>query len=158
MALNAGMIDFGEKPIVIFDLDGTTTNGAHREHHLEGNRKDWDTYFSLMGLDKPVDIVVRWIRVLSREHTVCLVSGRPDTYQRSTIAWLDVHGVPFDYLFMRGGGDRRSDVDVKSDILAKMPKSQILFAVDDRLSVISNVWRKHGVKCIPVRCNDIDFE
>jgi predicted kinase len=45
MALDAGMIKFSERPIVICDLDGTLCDGSHREHFLNGLKKNWNEYF-----------------------------------------------------------------------------------------------------------------
>jgi predicted kinase len=155
MALDAGMIDFGEKPIIICDLDGTVCDGEHREHYVTiGNgrtKKDWDGYFTEMVYDKPIDTIIDWVNELSKEYTICIVSGRPDTYQLETLYWLHYVGkMHFDHIFMRRGNDKRPDVDVKNDILAKLPKSQILFAIDDRPIVIRETWRKNGVMVIPV--------
>lgn len=150
MALNAEMIDFDEKPIIICDIDGTLACGKHREGHLAGERKDWKTYYSFLSLDRPIDLVVRWVRELAKTHTICLVSGRPDTYQRQTIDWLSVMGVPYDYIFMRGGGDTRPDTEVKKNILDKMPKEKIEFVLDDRPSVV-RMWKAEGLTVFPVR-------
>jgi predicted kinase len=150
LALNAGMIDFGEKPIILCDIDGTLACGKHREVHLAGEKKDWRTYYSLLPLDSPIDLVVRWVRELAKTHTICLVSGRPDTYQHETIRWMDVHGVPFDYLFMRAGGDKRPDTEVKKMILDKLPKDKIEFVIDDRPSVC-RMWKAEGLTVFPVR-------
>jgi len=151
MALNAGMINFGNKPIVICDLDGTLCDGTHREHFLQSEKKNWYAYFLAMGDDSPIDFVIQWVKELAKDYTICIVSGRPDTYQTLTISWLDKYAIPYDYLFMRRGSDSRPDVNVKSDILAKMPKEQIFLAIDDRPIVIRDCWRKNGVKVIPVR-------
>jgi len=157
MALWAGMIDFGTKPIVIVDFDGTLSDGTHRQGHLEGERKDWKAYFSKLSLDTPIEAVVKWVQELSKDKTICIVSGRPDTYQFESIAWLKKYNVPFDYILMRGGSDKRSDVDVKTDILNRLPKDQIEFCLDDRPVVVREVWRKNGVKVYPVQGGCEDF-
>ena len=88
MALQNGMIDWGERPIVLCDIDGTLADGSHREHFVQGEKKDWNAYYSLLENDSPIDLVVRWVRELYKDHTVCLVSGRPDTHQLKTMIWL----------------------------------------------------------------------
>ena len=30
--------------IVVFDIDGTIADNTHRQHHLMGDRKNWDSY------------------------------------------------------------------------------------------------------------------
>jgi hypothetical protein len=110
-----------------------------------------------MGNDLPIEFVIQWIKELAKDYTICIVSGRPDTYQNLTISWLSKYSVPYDYLFMRRGNDTRPDVDVKFEILEKLPKEQIFLAIDDRPIVIRDCWRKNGVKVIPVRGDCEDF-
>lgn len=150
MALFAGLIDFGEKPIVICDIDGTIACGKHREGWLEGEKKNWKAYYEELGFDRPIEFVIRWLKEWAKTHTVCLVSGRPDTYQHTTLRWLEEHQIPFNYLFMRGGGDSRPDTEVKLQVLGHMPKEKIEAVLDDRPSVI-RAWRSQGLKVYPVR-------
>jgi predicted kinase len=155
MALDAGMIDFGEKKLVIVDIDGSISSCEHREHYVSitGDRKvkDWYGYFTEMVNDVPIQHIIDWVNELSKDYTICIVSGRPDTYQLETLYWLHhVAKIHFDHLFMRRGSDRRPDVNVKSDILAKLPKSQILMVLDDRPSVC-RMWKAADLFCIPVR-------
>ena len=155
MALQAGLIPWSDLPIILCDIDGTLANGEHREHHLKGEKKDWKSYYAELSGDSPIDLVVRWVRELSQDHTICLVSGRPDTYQRETLVWLIDNGIPYDYLFMRSGGDKRPDTEVKKQILDGLPKEKIKFVIDDRPRVI-RMWRENGLTVYPVRgaCED----
>ena len=41
-----------KKKAVIFDIDGTSANGEHREHYLQHSPKDWKGFFSEMKKDK----------------------------------------------------------------------------------------------------------
>jgi len=157
MALQNGLIEWGERPIVLCDIDGTLADGRHREHFVHGEKKDWDSYYSLLEHDSPIDLVVRWVRELYKDHTVCLVSGRPDTHQLKTFIWLMQNEIPYHWIFMRPGGDKRPDVQIKSDILKHLPKEKIAFAIDDRPCVIREVWRANGVRVIPVRGDCEDF-
>jgi predicted kinase len=151
MALQNGMIDWGDRPIVLCDIDGTLADGRHREHLVQGEKKDWAGYYALLENDSPIDLVVRWVRELYKDHTVCLISGRPDTYQLKTMIWLMLNSIPYHWIFMRSGGDKRPDVQVKGDFLKHLPKEKIAFAIDDRPCVIREVWRANGVRVIPVR-------
>ncbi len=161
--LHAGEIDFPDRPIVVVDNDGTLSNPAHRLHfiHGRGRRKDWDSFFANCGNDPPVEAVVRWTRALAECYTVVLVSGRPvDKAGTKTLAWLSYFRVPHENLFMRRGADRRPDTEVKQEILDDMlrvvARDRIAFAIDDRLSVIEQVWRRNGIRVFPVRANDVD--
>lgn len=151
MALNNGLIDFGEKPIVIVDIDGTIADGTHREGFLKGERKDWKSYFERCTLDSPIEFVIDMVRTLDWDHTICIVSGRPDTYQFETMEWLDRYGVPYDYIFMRPGNLKSPDTEIKKAILDKMPKYLVKAVFDDRPSVLE-MWGEQGLKnVIPVR-------
>ncbi len=161
--LHAGELEFPNRPIVIVDIDGTLSNPAHRLHFIQrqGRRKDWDSFFAACGSDAPVEAVVRWTRALAESYTVVLVSGRPISKAGTkTMGWLAYYRVPQEYLFMRYGADRRPDTEVKQeildDILRLVPKCQIAFAIDDRLSVIEHVWKRNGIRVFPVRASDED--
>ena len=155
MALQNLLIDWGEKPILLCDIDGTLANGDHRVHHVTGEKKDWPTYFSLLSSDEPIGWVVEKVRALHEDHTVCLVSGRPDTYQRETLAWMREHEVPFDWLFMRAGSDKRPDTLVKADFLQHLPKERIALVLDDRPSVC-RMWEENGLTVEWVRGRDCE--
>lgn len=150
MALFSGLIQWPEKKIIVVDVDGTIACGKHREGHLEGERKDWKTYYSLLSDDGPIDIVIRWVQELAKEYTICIVSGRPDTYQFETIAWLDKQQVPYDYIFMRPGNQKNPDTEIKQAVLDHLPKERIEFVLDDRPSVVE-MWRKNDLTVYPVR-------
>jgi predicted kinase len=155
LALNNGMIAW-DKPIVLCDIDGTIASGEDRaSKYLSGEKKDWDGYYSELHFDKPIESVVRAVRFLKEEHTVCLVSARPDTYQWETIEWLANHDIPWDWLFMRAGSDRREDSVVKKEILDKMPKHRIDLVLDDRPRVI-RMWRENGLTVYAARGEDCE--
>ena len=153
MALNNNKIKWGNKNIVIVDLDGTLCDDSYRESflHKEDGTKEWNKYFSMMETDTPVDIVYRWVKELSKDYTIVIMTGRPDNYQFETLRWLQKYEIPYNYIFMRASSDKRPDVLVKNDILSKLPRERIYMALDDRPSVINEVWRKNGIKVIPVR-------
>jgi len=152
LALIGGLIPWlsGTHTMVIVDIDGTLTDGVHREHFVQSTPKNWDAYYARLSEDKPIDLVVRWVNKLVLDYIVVLVSGRPDTYQHETVTWLKKHRISYDYLLMRGGGDKRPDTQVKADILKLLPKEKIAMVIDDRPSVIE-MWKSHGLKVIPVR-------
>jgi predicted kinase len=153
MALQNGMIDWGDKPILLVDIDGTISCGDARVHRVTGEKKDWTTYFSLLSEDTPVEWVIEKVKSHRPTHTICLCSGRPDTYQRETLAWLGKHEVPFDWIFMRPGSDKRSDVDIKSGFLKFIPKERVSLVLDDRPSVC-RYWESEGLNVEWVRGRD----
>ena len=150
-ALSNGFIDWGDKKIIVCDLDGCIANEDHRAHFRQTEKKDWNSYFAGIPNDtvyqEVVDMVNRW----SATHTIVLSTGRPDTTQHETLAWLrNVANVKFDYLFMRNGSDRRPASFIKLDILNKLPKHKIEMVLDDSPTCV-RMYREQKLKVIPVR-------
>ncbi len=162
-ALQAGEIAWDDRLVVLVDLDGTLTNPEERLHYVQGHsKKNWDKFFEEVDHDPPVEAVAKWVRELAKEFCVVLVSGRPiDKAGAKTLWWLRHYRIPYEHLFMRRGGDRRPDTDTKAeilrDLLRMMPKEKILFAIDDRPSVVEQVWRRNGIRVFPVRASENDF-
>ena len=156
MALNAGLIDFGDKPIIIVDVDGTVADGEHREKLLEGEKKDWKAYYALLYLDTPIVSIIDRVNEMADTHTILIVSGRPDTYQHGTLKWLrEVAKVKFDYFFQRAGNDKREDSIIKKEILDKLPKEKIVLVLDDRPRVC-RMWEAEGLNVEWVRGRDCE--
>lgn len=149
LALTGGLVPFPDK-FIICDVDGTLADLTHRLHHIQQEPKDYEMFFEMMVDDEPIWPVINWVTELSKDYMIVLVSGRPAYCWERTMQWMDKYGVPAAHLFMRRSGDHRPDTMVKNEILAKMPKDKILFAIDDRQCVIDEVWRANGVKVYPV--------
>lgn len=151
-ALKNKLIKWEDKPIVIFDIDGTLADPSHRLDFVKSTKKNWNAFFAGCDLDKPNETVIAWCNELknSSEYTIVIVSGRPSNKcQEKTLWWLDFEGVKYDYIFMRDGQDYRPDTEIKQEILNWLPKGKIEFVVDDRLQVVE-MWRQNGIKCYPV--------
>jgi predicted kinase len=169
MALHNGLMEFDTtKPIVLCDVDGTLA-----DH--EGVRSPYDE--SLVHLDKPYEVVVKWVRNIvhwqdyclfcfksldvcpckprlpAKNYQVIVVSGRSTKCAKGTEDWLNAR-ITYSHLFMRNRGDHRPDVEVKQEILdgilKKVPKEQIAFVIDDRPCVIE-MWRSNGLRVFPAR-------
>lgn len=133
-----------KRKAIICDLDGTLC--------LKGDRK-FNDYMSV-GEDK-VNYPIRCILQMADTsgYDIILVSGREDKdYCRSiTEAWLTVHNIRYNSLFMRKFKDFRSDDIVKKEIYIKLiqPNYQIEFVLDDRDKVVK-MWRDLGLTCLQV--------
>lgn len=163
MALRSGRVEWSGLPLVIVDIDGTLADLAHRQHFIDQTPKDYEGFHRPEELlaDKPIRTTIEWVRALflSDEFEIVLVSGRGEESAGVTADWLLAHGVPFDHIFMRRGGDRRPDTMIKLEILDAISKSrlaqfgdkarEIAFAIDDRPSIIK-MWRDNGIKVYPV--------
>jgi predicted kinase len=133
-------------PAAIIDLDGTLTSAAWRTHHLEGRRRDWEAFFAGMGRDAPVRPLVELTGWVAHHATVVLLTGRPDDHEPVVRRWLADHGVVYDVLLMRPGGDRRPDTVVKREIYRReiAPVHDVRLVIEDRPHVVE-MWREEGL-------------
>lgn len=102
--------------------------------------------------DRPRHEIITQIRGLFlAEYTIVFVSGRPDTYKKETIEWLENNiGLAEYYLLMRQGHDSRDDTDVKRDIYKNyLIGKKIIKVFDDRPRVI-RMWREEGLEVVDV--------
>lgn len=140
---------------IICDIDNTLSSANHRQHHVQGTRKNWPAFFDGMEED-PLNKFCKDIIVgLRTNHTIVLCSGRPDNYEKHTRRWLEKHRVPFDHLFMRNRHDSRKDDLIKEIILhfELLPRFHINFALDDRNQVV-DMLRRNGIRTLQVAYGD----
>lgn len=90
---------------VIVDIDGVISDASHRQHYLDGARRDWRGFFGACDLDPPIDSLVRMIDLFDPGISVLLMTARPYYVQDKTLEWLGAHGVRWDLLVMRGRAD-----------------------------------------------------
>lgn len=156
MALSSGRYK-SDKKYVLVDIDGTLADISHRLHYVQGEKKDWDGFFSEMDQDSVRKDVVDLVWKASEDHDLFLVSGRPDKYRERTKEWLSEKGINgyFTGLLMRDTDDKRPDTMVKQDILKCFGAENVEYVIDDRPCVIE-MWRSNGIKVIDVG-NGVDF-
>lgn len=143
----------------IFDIDGTLANCDHRLHHLDGDVKDWHSFFAAQADDKPIDAVV-WLNQLlasaqtpSSDYAIIIVTARPEQYSTVTDIWLGEHDIMFDRVYMRKENDHRPDQIVKAEILEQILADgyEPWLVIDDRPQVVE-MWRSFGIttlQCAP---------
>jgi hypothetical protein len=140
----------GGRPIVVVDLDGTVADVRHRLHHIQGpRRKNWKKFFEAMDRDTPIAGVIERVRELAGQADIIIVTGRPDTYEARSAAWLERHGVPFTRMLMRPAGDHRPDYVTKEDLLRTLPVERITLAIDDRAPVCE-MYRRYGIEVLEI--------
>lgn len=138
---------------IICDLDGTLFDTSHRQHFMQGKKKDWKNFnANISG-----DTVHEWCRELVfamyfRNYHIIFCSGREDLYLNVTMEGL-LNGIGPENmqmirpsLFMRKAKDHRKDTIIKAEIYKEFiePKYDILFVIDDRPSVC-RMWRSLGL-------------
>lgn len=146
------------KNIVVGDIDGTIADGTHRQHLVNGEKKDWKKYFSLMHLDSARHVIIDEVikcSLVTGSHVI-LVSARPEDYRKETIGWLHKYNVPYTHLIMRPSNDSREDSIVKKEIYNKYLKHyNIVKVFDDRPRVV-RMWKELGLDVEDVG-NGIEF-
>jgi len=123
-------------------------------------KKNHDQFYARVLEDKPIEVVLRWLRACKEDYYVLIVSGRsPEKCGEETCQWLEENNAPYDHIIMRRSNMHGPDDEEKqlilNDILKMIPKEDIAFVVDDRPSVVA-MWRRNGLKVYPVRGRDDD--
>ncbi|MFH9609441.1 hypothetical protein [Streptomyces sp. NPDC017448] len=125
-------MDNDARPLAVFDLDGTLADTAHRQHFLEGPRRDWAGFFAAAPDDPPLPEGVRMAHASAEECAIVYLTGRPERCRRSTVRWLSRHGLPEGELLMRRNDDRRPARRTKLDVLRRLGRSgRVRVLVDD---------------------------
>ncbi|MDX3609589.1 hypothetical protein PV702_24735 [Streptomyces sp. FL06-04B] len=122
-------MDNDARPLAVFDLDGTLADTAHRQHFLEGAKRDWAGFFAAAVDDPPLPEGVRLVLASAEECRIVYLTGRPERCRRDTVRWLSRQGLPEGTLFMRRDDDRRPARRTKLDILRRTGRVHML--VDD---------------------------
>lgn len=138
---------------LIVDLDGTLADIRVRLVHLQGAKKDWDSFHKTIETDEVHEWCREIIKRFADDHKILIVSGRTDHLKEETERWLKQNEVPYHELHMRKSTDRRPDDIVKLEIYNSYIRDryQILFVLDDRQKVV-DMWRGEGLvvlQCAP---------
>ena len=149
MALQYGLYPKPKKGFVLCDIDGTLADVTHRLHFARQDPKDWDSFHGAMSKDTVREDVWGVVNEYRTDgYDVIFVSGRPDNYRKQTEYWLERKcSFMKPVVFMRRADDHRPDTIVKEQMLKTYFSdfSQIYKVVDDRPSVIREVWKKYGL-------------
>ena len=142
---------------VIFDMDGTLADVAHRRHHVQKRPKNWPAFNAAMREDAPNTPIIEVARIFADAGWHILIcTGREERYRKVTEDWLATHEVPYQRLYMRATADYRPDHVVKLEILGQIRGAGFdpYISVDDRSSVVA-MWREAGLTCL--QCAEGDF-
>lgn len=120
------------RPLAVFDLDGTLADSGHRQHFLEGARRDWEGFFAAAVDDPPLEKGVSLALSSAEECEVVYLTGRPERCRRDTLAWLERQGLPRGRVHMRRNDDRRPARRTKLEILKRLGRErEVRILVDD---------------------------
>lgn len=131
-----------EKAIIV-DIDGTLAHIEHRVPFVRQDPPDWHNFMVRI----PGDTLNYWCKeivdaMIDKDYKIILITGRGEKWDDLSHAWLKEHDIKYDLFFSRKSGDRRPDEIIKKEIYQKnlQDKYEILFVLDDRLSVVK-MWR-----------------
>lgn len=143
---------------IICDLDGTLFNIDERLKYIQGEKKDWDGFFSedAIKTDKPQEWCVELLHgAISRGHQVVFVSGRNEVAGTITRTMLDDLGFHASELIMRPADNREEDFKLKESFYEELlADREILFVVEDRKQVV-DMWRSKGL--VVLQCDAGEF-
>lgn len=130
--------------VVIFDLDGTLSNGEHRlnmlpkfDLHLT---KSWSEFNLAAKNDSPfTDNISVCNAMYDAGFCVIILTGRSDEVWNETVEWLEKHKVSHDMLIMRRARDNRKDTVIKEEVLRAIGLDRIVACWDDSPNVISHL-------------------
>lgn len=136
-------------PVVIFDIDGTLMNEEHRAEYRD--KKEWETYFSLCGLDTPFQHIVDLTHEYKQKgYEVWIMSGRSISTQKDTLESFEKYGVVFDHMKLRGEGNFIPDYAIKPAWARKHIGLERIEVVYDDSPRVIEAFRKKGLNVIDV--------
>ncbi|MFE0178372.1 HAD family acid phosphatase [Streptomyces sp. NPDC059002] len=120
------------RPLAVFDLDGTLADTAHRQRFLERTPRDWNAFFAAAPQDPPLPRGVELALESAAECEVVYLTGRPERCRTDTEEWLTRQGLPKGRIRMRRNDDRRPARRTKLEVLRDLArKREIRMLVDD---------------------------
>ncbi|MEU7575995.1 hypothetical protein AB0B50_00060 [Streptomyces sp. NPDC041068] len=146
------------RPLAVFDLDGTLADTAHRQRFLERGPRDWDGFFAAAPQDPPLARGVALALESAEECEVVYLTGRPERCRADTVDWLARQGLPSGRIWMRRDDDRRPARRTKLEILRDLArKREVRMLVDDDELVCADAERA-GFRVVRARWADTSEE
>lgn len=135
--------------IVIFDYDGTLSDGTHRLPFLPTHdlhlTESWVEFNRLCVGDSPIrDTIDVMNAMFDAGYYVIVLTGRSDIVKAESIKWLKDNGARYHLLEMRKADDNRKDTVIKEEFLRRIGIENVVAAWDDSPNVISH-FRSLGI-------------
>lgn len=141
---------------IVFDIDGVLADCSHRLKYIQGEDKDYDSFYSYDEIlkDKPIlnlDKILLNIQCAeSSDIDIRFITARNIKSITATAEWLEKYFsimVEEGDILMRPEKDWRPAYQVKEDLIEKhIGFENILFAFDDD-DKANEMYKKHGVMC-----------
>lgn len=144
--LLAKKVDWGVRPVLIVDIDGTIADSTWRLKKRRLNYNEWQQSCSE---DLPIVKNLEHVKKMAITHTIIIVTGRSVEIANKTISWLMYHQVKFNHFYMRNKNDYRTNKLVKKEILdliisSGLSVNQVEYAMEDDLE-IQELYLSYGI-------------
>jgi len=151
--------------IIILDIDNCVSGDGDRIRFIRKGEADPDKkyhdYHSLALMDKPGNAQLfrrhLWSEELrSKSPIIVFSTARPEAWRTMTKAWLGMHKIEYNRLYMRPEGMHESAVYVKRHLLKqiltdfRVSTKNIVGAYDDRQDIIA-MYKEAGIKNAQVK-------
>ena len=113
---------------------------------------DWDVLYDYKNVisDKPNAPMIDIINHLYNDYGIYILTSRPRMILNSTQDWLEIYGVKYDGLFMRGEENHHiKDVELKRKMYNDFIKDDVYCAFDDKQEII-DLWISLGITSFKV--------
>ena len=148
------MTEQDDRPLAVFDLDGTLADVRHRLRHIAHRPKDWDAFFAAAPADPPLPTGVALARESARDCEVVYLTGRPERCRADTEAWLRRHDLPAGRLRMRRSSDHRPARLAKLELLRRLARGRTVAVVVDDDEQVCDAYEAAGYRVLRVTWQD----
>ncbi|MGP9017154.1 phosphatase domain-containing protein [Streptomyces sp. BR1] len=139
------------RPLAVFDLDGTLADSGHRQHFLEGAKRDWNGFFAAAPADPPLEQGVALCLAAAEECEVVYLTGRPERCRADTRTWLAGQGLPEGAIHMRPSADRRPARTTKLETLRRLGRTREVRMLVDDDELVCDAAERAGFRVVRAR-------
>ncbi|MEK9737859.1 MAG: hypothetical protein VW239_11105 [Candidatus Nanopelagicales bacterium] len=133
--------------LLLVDIDGVLADVTHRQHHLDGPRKNWSAFFAAAADDPLIEAGAEAVRQAATEgHRIVYLTGRPERLRQVTESWLVRHGLPVSpgALQMRPHRDWRPAADFKVQVVRHLARGHTVADMWDDDEAVVEAIRSAG--------------
>lgn len=129
------------KDTIVIDLDGTLSDCNYRRHLVTGKHRDYAAFHAQLESDPVNEWCARLMGCMHISgYMITIVSARPKSCEKKTLAWLEKNKIKFDSLnLLRVDGSDTPDQEIKVNWARNYGVENILFWVDDRAKVVKPI-------------------
>ncbi|CAJ42208.1 polynucleotide kinase [Escherichia phage Rtp] len=132
------------KPVYVFDYDGTLSDSSHRLDKLPANdlhlTESWSEFNRLSIRDEPIESTIQVMNSLFDSGAfIIILTGRSDETCEISTQWLHDAGAKYNVMVMRQASDNRKDTVIKEEFLRYIGLHRITASCDDSPNVVEHL-------------------